>query len=116
MISRENAEHYSWGGNCDGWHLVKRADMSIIHERMPAGTCEIRHYHTQFRQFFFVLSGSLTMELEGELHQIGCQQGLEIPPFAKHQASNDSKTDVEFIVFSHPTTRGDRTDLTANDL
>ncbi len=24
-VSRENAEHYRWGDDCDGWHLVKDA-------------------------------------------------------------------------------------------
>ncbi|MEG3135527.1 cupin domain-containing protein [Rouxiella sp. T17] len=111
MISKDNAEHYVWGDNCDGWHLVKRQDMSIIHERMPAGTKEKRHYHTLSRQFFFVLKGSLTMELRGDTHIISEQNGIEIPPEAKHQARNDSNADVEFLVFSHPTSRGDRTDI-----
>lgn len=62
--------------------------------------------------FFFVLNGVLTMELEGKEHQIGIQQGIEIPPGSKHQARNDNDSAVEFIVISHPTTRGDRIDLT----
>lgn len=111
MISKDNAEHYNWGDNCDGWHLVKRQDMSIIHERMPSGTKEQRHYHHQARQFFFVLTGTLTMELNGAIHTLPAQSGLEIPPGEPHQASNSSDSDVEFIVISHPTTRGDRIDL-----
>jgi hypothetical protein len=23
LVSREIAEHYRWGNDCDGWHLVK---------------------------------------------------------------------------------------------
>lgn len=34
-VSKENAEHYVWGGSCDGWHLVKGQELSVIHERMP---------------------------------------------------------------------------------
>jgi hypothetical protein len=34
-ISRETAEHYVWGGTCDGWHLVRSLELSIIQERMP---------------------------------------------------------------------------------
>lgn len=112
-ISKETAEHYIWGGVCDGWHLLKRQDMSIIHERMPAGSREARHYHSLSRQFFFVLSGELTMELDGETHHISAHHGIEIPPQAKHQAQNTSTADVEFIVISHPTTRGDRVDIEA---
>lgn len=110
IVSRKTAEHYTWGEVCDGWHLLKRQDMSIIHEKMPAGSQEARHYHTTSRQFFFVLSGVLTMELEGETHTISAHQGIEIPPAATHQARNRSASDVEFMVISHPTTRGDRTD------
>lgn len=111
MISKENAEHYVWGDACDGWYLVNRQDMLVIHEKMPPGTSERRHYHSVSRQFFFVLTGILSMELEGEMHNISARQGLEIPPGSKHQARNDSGSPVEFIVISHPTTRGDRSDL-----
>ncbi|WP_312209656.1 cupin domain-containing protein [Pseudescherichia sp.] len=113
MISKDNAEHYVWGDNCDGWYLVNRQDMLVIHEQMPPGTAEKRHFHSVSRQFFFVLKGVLSMELEGEIHNIKAQQGLEIPPGSKHQARNDSESTVEFIVISHPTTRGDRFDLSS---
>ncbi|MGO3911221.1 cupin domain-containing protein [Huaxiibacter chinensis] len=111
MISKENAEHYVWGDNCDGWYLVQRPDMLVIHEKMPQGTSEKRHYHSVSRQFFFVLKGVLSMELEGEMHAIEAHQGIEIPPGSKHQARNDTDSPVEFMVISHPSTRGDRTDL-----
>ncbi|ALV94345.1 MULTISPECIES: cupin domain-containing protein [Pantoea] len=111
MISKENAPHYIWGGNCDGWTLLERQDMLVIHERMPASSAEQRHYHSVSRQFFFVLSGELTMELQGEYHRLQAQQGIEIPPDAPHQARNDSASPVEFLVISHPTTRGDRTNF-----
>lgn len=114
MISKDNAEHYLWGDDCDGWYLVNRQDMLIIHEKMPPGTHEKRHFHSVSRQFFYVLEGTLTMELEGVKHGIKAQQGLEIPPEAKHQARNDSQQPVEFIVISHPTTRGDRSDLASS--
>lgn len=113
MISKDNAEHYVWGEQCDGWYLVKRPEMLVIHEKMPASTQEARHYHAVSRQFFFVLSGTLTMELEGKRHTLHAQQGIEIPPGAPHQARNDAPQAVEFLVISHPTTRGDRTDLPA---
>ncbi|MBB6019041.1 mannose-6-phosphate isomerase-like protein (cupin superfamily) [Paenibacillus sp. JGP012] len=38
-------------------------------------------------------------------------EGIEIPPGAPHQMQNQSEADVEFLVISHPTTRGDRTEL-----
>jgi hypothetical protein len=45
MISKDTVEHYLWGNGCDGWHLIKRGGLSIIHERMPPGTAEVRHAH-----------------------------------------------------------------------
>lgn len=108
VTSKATAEHYLWAGACDGWHLVKGADLSVIHERMPAGSAETRHYHTRARQFFFVLSGTLAMEREGVRHVIAAGQGLEVPPGQRHQAVNTADETVEFLVISSPTTRGDR--------
>jgi len=58
-----------------------------------------------------VLSGELTMELEGTRHLIPAMSGIEIPPKSRHQARNDSGADVHFLVVSSPTARGDRIDL-----
>ena len=33
--SKENSEHYKWGDNCSGWHLVKTQSLSVIEELMP---------------------------------------------------------------------------------
>lgn len=111
MISKDNAEHYVWGNNCDGWHLLKNQELSIIYEHMPPATAEKRHVHCVSRQFFFVLEGELTMEVEGVEHRLQAQQGIEILPGAKHQAQNKSRNSVTFLVISHPTTRGDRTEV-----
>lgn len=107
-ISKENAEHYIWGEQCDGWHLVKGQDLSVIHERMPPGTREVRHYHEKSRQFFFVLSGKAVLEVAGVRHELTRQEGVEVPPGVAHQMKNEGLDDVEFLVISQPTTRGDR--------
>lgn len=112
-VGKDNAAHYLWGGDCDGWHLLERSDLHVIHERMPAGRSETRHFHETARQFFFVLSGVLGMEIAGAVHHIGAQRGLEITPGARHRAFNDGPEPVEFLVISHPTTRGDRVETSA---
>jgi mannose-6-phosphate isomerase-like protein (cupin superfamily) len=109
--SKDNAEHYIWGGRCDGWHLVKDSDWSIIHEKMPAGTAEVRHYHQKAKQFFFVLSGILTLEIDGKEIVLTRHEGVEIPPLTPHQAFNRSSEDVEFLVISKPASQGDRVSL-----
>lgn len=107
-ISKHNGEHYIWGESCDGWHLVNQHDLSVIHERMPSGTSEVRHYHVKSRQFFFVLSGTAELEMNGETFLLHSQEGLEVAPGVPHQMKNTSDDDVEFLVISHPQTRGDR--------
>ena len=107
-ISIENAEHYIWGKVCDGWHLLKRDDMSVIQERVPSGGAEVMHYHNIARQFFYILEGEGTMVFEDHEVKFSKGQGLEIPLRVKHQFKNQSNGDVHFLVISIPATGGDR--------
>jgi len=111
LTSIENAEHYIWSGNCDGWHLLKRDDISVIQERVPAGGSEVMHYHERARQFFYVLEGEGTMTFEDREIILQKGQGLEILPLTRHQFKNNSQADVHFLVISTPSTRGDRINL-----
>lgn len=108
VVSTETAEHYKWGGVCDGWILAPGEDLLVIEEVMPPGTNEQRHHHSRSRQFFYVLVGHLTMELDGRMFEISARQGIEVPPGVRHQASNNGRYEVEFLVISAPTSRGDR--------
>jgi quercetin dioxygenase-like cupin family protein len=107
-IDSEKAEHYLWGGVCDGWHLVRQEGLSVIQERMPPGASEQRHFHRCARQFFYVLEGELTLEVEGHTHALGSGTGLEISPGERHQAFNRSGAHVVFLVISSPSSHGDR--------
>jgi len=111
QISIENTEHYIWGEINDGWHLLKREDMSVIQERVPPGGAEVMHYHNTARQFFFMLEGAGTMVFEDHKVVLQKGEGLEIPPQVKHQFKNQSNADVHFLVISVPTTRGDRVNV-----
>lgn len=108
MISKDSAEHYTWGDHCEAWHLVKTPELSVIHERMPPGSSEVRHAHNVARQFFFVLSGTATLEVAGRIERLGPQQGLEIAPGEPHQMRNESHEPLEFLVISQPPSHGDR--------
>lgn len=107
-VSKENAEHYIWGTGCDGWHLVRQEDLSVIHERMPARAKELKHYHQRSRQFFFVLSGTATLEVDGKREVLRAFEGVEVPPQVPHQMRNESDGEVEFLVISQPKSHGDR--------
>jgi mannose-6-phosphate isomerase-like protein (cupin superfamily) len=89
--------------------VVDHDDLSVIHERMPPGTGEKRHYHSRSRQFFFVLAGEATLEADGQVETLREQEGLEVPPGTPHQIFNRSGAPLEFLVISQPTTAGDRT-------
>jgi mannose-6-phosphate isomerase-like protein (cupin superfamily) len=109
LVQATGENHYVWGDNCDGWHLVRSENLSVIEERMPPGAAEQRHFHMRARQFFYVLEGELTMEVNGRLIVLGRRQGLEISPGEPHQAVNRSGADVRFVVISQPPSHGDRT-------
>ncbi|MDB4886847.1 MAG: cupin [Gemmatimonadetes bacterium] len=109
-ISIETTQPYQWGERCRGWHLMRAANLSIIEERMPAGTREVRHWHARAAQFFYVLSGTLTLEVEGTFHHLAPRTGIELPQGTAHQAINETDADVEFLVISNPPAQGDRID------
>ncbi|MGB8731677.1 MAG: cupin domain-containing protein [Candidatus Sulfotelmatobacter sp.] len=108
LVSRENAEHYRWGNDCDGWHLVKDGSLSVIEEFIPSGGCEIRHSHKKAQQFFYILSGEAMMEVEGRSTLLRAGTGIRILPGARHQISNPSSGPVRLLVISQPPNRGDR--------
>ena len=107
-VSTSTAEHYSWGDGCDRWHLVHTTVLSVIHERMPRGARELRHWHTRAHQYFHVIDGELTLEVDGATHRWSGGAGLEIGRGTPHQAINLSTAPVNFLVTSHPPGHGDR--------
>jgi mannose-6-phosphate isomerase-like protein (cupin superfamily) len=107
-VSRETAEHYRWGNDCDGWHLVKDANLSVIEELLPSGASEVRHYHQQAQQFFYILSGEVMMEVEGNNTLLRSGSGIRILPGARHRISNPSSSAARFLVISQPPSHGDR--------
>ena len=110
-ITTENSEHYVWGDGCDGWHLLKREDVSVILERVPAGKSEKRHYHRNARQLFYILEGTATMQMPDSTIRLGAHQSLEIPPGTPHRLINDDSSDLRFLVVSTPRSHGDRVEL-----
>lgn len=108
MIERRNAEHYVWGGRCEGWHLLKTEGLSVIEERIPPGGSESRHHHARAGQFFYVLAGVLSFEIDGREFDLTPRQGIEISPTVPHRVFNRSADDAEFLVISSPPSHGDR--------
>jgi mannose-6-phosphate isomerase-like protein (cupin superfamily) len=109
-VSRENAEHYRWGVDCDAWYLVNEEQLSVIEEFMPPGAAEIRHHHTKAQQFFYIVSGEVLMEVEGQTTLLNAGTGIRVQPGKRHQIRNPSSSPVRFLVISHPRSHGDRID------
>jgi mannose-6-phosphate isomerase-like protein (cupin superfamily) len=108
VVSTENVEHYVWGDRCDGWHLLRSPTLSVIQERVPVGCGEVRHLHQKSEQFFYVLSGVATLEVDGIVHQLGANQGLHVQANIPHQLINEGQEDLVFIITSTPPSHGDR--------
>ena len=113
-VSAQNAEHYRWGGPqgdvSDGWYLVRTPEIHVIEELMPRGASETRHLHGRARQFFYVLEGELTIEVEDHEFSLRAGEGIEIAPGQRHQAVNRGPQALRVLVTSQPPSHGDRTE------
>jgi mannose-6-phosphate isomerase-like protein (cupin superfamily) len=107
-VSSASAERYRWGANCDGWRLVKGANLSVIEEQMPPGASEVMHYHRRAQQFFYVLAGTCVMETGQTSVHLSTGEGLHIPLEVRHRIRNESTAPVRFLVISQPESHGDR--------
>ena len=106
--SKHTAEHYTWGEGCDGWHLLKSDNLSVIQESMPPGTAEVPHYHRYSRQFFFILEGEIAIRSPEGDSRLCVGEGVHIAPGIMHRVSNAATAPSHFLVISSPPSHGDR--------
>jgi mannose-6-phosphate isomerase-like protein (cupin superfamily) len=111
ITSIVNAEYFTWGNNCDGWHLLRSDSLSVLQERMPPGTAEQMHYHEKAQQVFYILSGKATFEFAGESQIVEANQSIHILPNLRHRIINNEDIDLHFLVISEPKTLGDRINI-----
>jgi mannose-6-phosphate isomerase-like protein (cupin superfamily) len=88
---------------------VNDEQLSVIEEFMPPGAAEIRHHHQKAQQFFYILSGEVLLEVEGQTALLGPGSGMRVLPGKRHHIRNPSSVPVRFLVVSHPRSHGDRT-------
>lgn len=60
------------------------ANQSLAEAQVPAGTATQRHYHRLAEEFYFILSGSGEMEVNGETRRVVPGDAILIPPGAWH--------------------------------
>jgi mannose-6-phosphate isomerase-like protein (cupin superfamily) len=108
IISIKTAGHYQWGDKCDSWVLVETTGLSVKQEKMPAGTREKLHMHSNAQQCFFILKGSATFYVDGTKLSVAEQESLRVEPNSKHYIANETVEELEFLVISQPSTNNDR--------
>ncbi|MCC8410241.1 cupin domain-containing protein [Mucilaginibacter sp. UR6-1] len=104
----ECLNHYTWGDGCHGWTFVDTDGLSVKQELMPPDTAEQLHYHEKATQLFFILKGRATFVIDGAEHALREQQGIQINPGQHHYIINKWDADLEFILYSYPSTKNDR--------
>lgn len=107
-VSKQNAEHYAWGGKCDGWHLVKNKDVSIIHESMPSYERGKALSHESASIFLCAKKEQFALEVDGTIYDVKAHEGVEVLPSIPHQMMNRWSEEIEFLVISQPFAQGDR--------
>jgi putative monooxygenase len=65
---------------------------------MKPGDKISEHYHPYSEEFIYVISGTVTAQLDGTPHEVRARHGLFIPINVKHRLKNEG-TEEAFIVF-----------------
>jgi mannose-6-phosphate isomerase-like protein (cupin superfamily) len=70
--------------------LLDRTNAPVQHQSLaeatvPVGQPTQRHYHRLSEEFYFILEGSGTMEIDGESRSVSPGDAILIPPGAWHQ-------------------------------
>ena len=58
---------------------------SLAEATVPAGLSTQRHYHRLSEEFYFILEGMGTMEIDGAIKKVGPGDAILIPAGAWHQ-------------------------------
>jgi len=111
VMSKEYClKHYQWGNNCGAWNFVDEPSLSVKLETMPPGSAEEKHFHNHARQFFYILKGEASFEVDHEIIVVKASQGIYIQANQKHKISNPGDTELEFLLTSQPSATNDRLD------
>ncbi|MCH7225519.1 cupin domain-containing protein [Haloferula sp. A504] len=80
---------------------------SLAEATIPAGGETERHWHRDSEEFYFILSGTGTMEIDGEEREVGEGDAILIPAGAWHQIR--ATHDLRFLCCCAPPYRHDDT-------
>jgi mannose-6-phosphate isomerase-like protein (cupin superfamily) len=105
---------YKWGNDCVSWNLLEDPFLSIKQERMPAGTAEVKHVHSNTQQFFYILKGIATFESDSNKIELISGEGIHVPSGVTHRIMNNTSEDLEFLLCTQPGNITDR--INSSDL
>ena len=75
--------------------------MTAIEVAADPGSGPPPHTHV-FAEFFYVLDGTLTVEVDGERHEISSGEVAAVPGGAVHTYRNESTETARFLAVLHP--------------
>ena len=75
-------------------------NQSLAEASLPVGAATDRHYHKLSEEFYFLLEGTGTMEIDGATHAVTPGDALLIPPGAWHQIT--ATTPLRFLCCCAP--------------
>ncbi|MDG2125567.1 MAG: cupin domain-containing protein [Verrucomicrobiales bacterium] len=76
------------------------ANQSLAEASLPTGNATDRHYHKISEEFYFVLEGTGTMEIDGESQKISPGDAVLIPAGTWHQIT--ASTQLRFLCCCSP--------------
>lgn len=75
---------------------------SLAEATLPPGTSTQRHYHRLSEEFYFLLEGTGSMEIDGETRPVSPGDAILIPAGAWHQITATSATPLRFLCCCAP--------------
>ena len=75
-------------------------NQSLAEATVPAGGSTTRHHHKASEEFYFILDGDGTMEIDESVRQVGPGDAILIPPGAWHRITASS--DLRFLCCCAP--------------
>jgi len=76
------------------------ANQSLAEATVPVGGATQRHYHRVSEEFYFILEGTGTMEIDGATRDVGPGDAILIPPGAWHTIT--AQTALRFLCCCAP--------------
>lgn len=82
--------------------LHHTALQSLAEATLEPSEATERHYHRETEEIYFVIKGSGTMEVDGEMRTVRPGDAVLIPAGAWHQLENDGSSELRILCCCAP--------------